>query len=125
MGIAKVKKLSEATVTSHTRGPGTYPYMAPEMYTKSCRGPAVDIYSLGCLYIELFGKRRIWENMDGAEIMLKVLGAFDVPPQGPSTSHLLPVYANLCSQMCSLDPTLRPTCNEVLSSMKQFFADAS
>ena len=32
MGIAKVKQVSEATVTSVSKGPGTYPYMAPEMF---------------------------------------------------------------------------------------------
>ena len=44
MGIAKVKQVSEATVTSVSKGPGTYPYMAPEMFKKSHRGTPVDIF---------------------------------------------------------------------------------
>ena len=87
--------------------------MAPEMYKKSHRGPAADIYSLG------FGRQRIWENLDGAEIMLKILGAFNCPPRAPCTTHLVPVYDYLCSQMCSLDATLRPSSDQVLSLMKQ------
>lgn len=119
MGIAKVKKLSEATVTSDTKGPGTYPYMAPEMFIKSRRGPAVDIYSLGCLYIELFGRERIWKGLDGAGIMQKVLGSFNIPPQAPSVDHLMPVYADLCTRMCSLDSTRRPKSSEVFTLLKQ------
>lgn len=121
MGIAKVKKLSEATITSSSKGPGTYPYMAPEMYTRSRRGPAVDIYSLGCLYIELFGRQRIWENLEGPEIMLKVLGAYNVPPEAPSVTNLMPVYSDLCCQMCSLDAAVRPTSEQVLNSMKRIY----
>ena len=68
MGIARVKQLTEATVTCDRRGAGTYPYMAPEMFTKSHRGPAADIYSLGYLY------------MEGPEITMRVLGSFNNPP---------------------------------------------
>ena len=63
MGIAKVKKAAEATVTSVNKGPGTFPYMAPEMFKSSPQGPAVDIYSPGCLFIELFGRRRVWPDL--------------------------------------------------------------
>jgi serine/threonine protein kinase len=70
MGIAKVKRVAEATVTAVTKGPGTFPYMAPEMFKKSHRGPAVDIYSLGCLFIELFGKQRVWPDLDQTAIMM-------------------------------------------------------
>lgn len=118
LGIAKVKQLSEATVTSDCKGPGTYPYMAPEMFTMSHRGPAVDIYSLGCLFIELFGRQRVWHKLDSAAIMLKVLGAFNIQPVAPSVSHLKPEYANLCSRMCKLEASLRPQSSEVLFCVK-------
>ena len=49
MGLAKVKRLTESTVTCINKGPGTFPYMAPEMFKERRRGPAADIYSLGCL----------------------------------------------------------------------------
>ena len=83
-----MKQLSETTVTSVSKGPGTLPYMAPEMFKKSKRGPAVDVYSLGYLFIELFGRQRVWPGLDGPDIMLKVLGSYDTPPEGPETSHL-------------------------------------
>ena len=54
MGIARI---NDASVTCASKGPGTFPYMAPEMFRASRRGPPVDMYSLGCLFIELFGKK--------------------------------------------------------------------
>ena len=118
MGIAKVKRVAEATVTAITKGPGTFPYMAPEMFKKSHRGPAVDIYSLGCLFIELFGKQRVWPDLDQTAIMMKVVGSYEEPPQPPSTAHLAPPISEFCAQLCNLDPSKRPTIQEVLPMIK-------
>ena len=85
MGVTKLKKFCEVTMTATTKGPGTYPYMAPEMFRKARRGPAVDIYSLGALFLELFGCRRVWPGLELAEIMLKVCGS---PPEMPDMTHL-------------------------------------
>ena len=54
--VAKIKY--QATMTTASNAIGTYPYMAPEMFRTSHRSTAVDVYSLGCLYTELFGERR-------------------------------------------------------------------
>ena len=54
MGVTELKQAAQVTMTSSSKGPGTYPYMAPEMFKKGKRGRAVDIYSLGCLYLEVF-----------------------------------------------------------------------
>lgn len=118
MGIAKIKKASEATVTSTTKGPGTFPYMAPEMFTCSRRGPAVDIYSLGCLFIELFGHRRVWPDLDATAIMMKVVGSFDTPPQMPDTSHLNQPFGNLCEKLCQIEASKRPKIGEVLQLLE-------
>ena len=119
MGIAKVKQITDATVTCASKGPGTFPYMAPEMFKASRRGAAVDMYSLGCIYIELFGRRRVWCNLDGPSIMQKILGSYEVPPQGPSTSHLPPEIGELCSKLCNLDPSKRLKSQEALEVVRQ------
>lgn len=80
MGIAKVKEVTDVSVTCVSKGPGTFPYMAPEMFRESRRGTPVDVYSLGCLFIELFGRERVWGTLDGPSIMLKVLGSYNIPP---------------------------------------------
>lgn len=124
LGIAKTKRLTEISFTCQGKGPGTFPYMSPEMFTQSRRGPAADIYSLGCLFIELFGRRRIWPKMDGPAIMQKVLGSYKTPPQGPSAAHLRVVYAHLCSKMTNLVANLRPSSRDILSAVKQIEKDS-
>lgn len=119
MGIAKVKMVAETTVTSMTKGPGTYPYMAPEMFQKSHRGPAVDVYSFGCLLIELFGRRRVWPGLDGPDIMLRVMGSYQTPPQMPTVSHLKPDIGEICAQLCQLKPENRPTSSQVVDMLKK------
>ena len=79
MGVTRLKKATEATITSTGRGPGTYLYMAPEMFRKSRRGKPVDIYSLGCTLLELFGQRRVWLGLDASEIMMRVCVALLKP----------------------------------------------
>lgn len=116
-----MRKASEPTVTTVSQGPtGTYPCMAPEMFTTSHRGPAVDIYSLGCLLIELFGLRRVWPGLDGMQIMQKVCGAFNSPPVMPDIGHLPNAYQSVCEQCCQIDPTQRPTVAAVAAMILYF-----
>ena len=88
MGIAKVKQTAEATITAVGKGPATFPYMAPVMFNlikKSRRGAAVNVSSLGCLFIELLGKQRVWPNLDPTAMMMKIVGSYKDPPEPPST----------------------------------------
>lgn len=117
MGIAKIKQLNVTTATCSGNGPGTIPYMAPEMFKKCRRGPAV---ALGCLFIELFGRRRVWEGHDSTDIMMKVLGSYKTPPEGPSTNHLSAEVDKLCPALCDLDATKRPNSKEVLEMLENF-----
>ena len=112
-----MKRAAEATVTSVGKGPGTYPYMAPEMFRKGHRSRAVDIYALGCLFLELFGKRRVWPGLDGPDIMMKVLGSYGTPPEMPDTSHLESCYQSLCQKLCQLDAKNRPCSAEVIEML--------
>ena len=109
----KVKQVAERTLTCMNKGPGTYPYMAPEMFRKGHRGPAVDIYSLGCLFIELFGGSRVWRDLDGPDIMMQILGTFETPPKLPDMGHLKEPYLNICEKLCQFDATARPKIGEV------------
>ena len=63
MGISKLRQASQVTMTTVSGPAGTYPYMAPEMFVPGYRGTGVDIYALGCLYIELFGQKMVWPGL--------------------------------------------------------------
>ena len=89
LGVAKILPSNALSLrTSHNQEAGTPSYMAPELYTPSRRGTPVDIYSFGCLLIELFGGKRVWAGLSSAEIMQKVCGCYEQPPCGPSVQHL-------------------------------------
>ena len=108
MGILKIRHASQTSVTTLSNSPtGTFPYMAPEMFSTGHRGTAVDIYALGCLYIELFGRRRVWPGLDGIQIMQKVCGSFQNPPVMPLTSHLHSKFRKVCCDCVELDSKRR------------------
>jgi len=115
MGISKLREASQATITTVSNNPVvTYPYMAPELFSQRNRGTAVDIYSLGCLYIELFGQVRVWPGLAGMQIMQKVCGSFSSPPIMPNTSHLETKYRKICMACCQLNASQRPKISAVL-----------
>ena len=114
MGVTRIKQATEATVTSVGKGPGTIPYMAPEMFQKARRGTPVDIYSLGCTLSELFGGQRVWPSRDATEIMMLVCGSYKQPPQMPSFVYLDPIYCNVCEKCCQLDASSRPQIEDVV-----------
>ena len=45
---------------------------------------------------------------------MKVVGSYEDPPDPPSTAHLAPPIGDFCAQLCNLDPSERPTIQEVL-----------
>ena len=104
-------------------GPGTFPYMAPEMFRCAHRGPPVDVYSLGCLFIELFGSKSMWGELTNMEIMQKVCGAYNVPPEMPSVEHLDHQLRPICKRCCQLDAAARPLAREVLKMIQAVFVD--
>lgn len=120
MGIAKLKEVTHTTVTTASKAAmGTYPYMAPEMFGSGHRNTAVDIYSLGCLYIELFGGKRVWQGIsDGMQIMQKVCGSFHSAPEMPATSHLDTPYKGICEACCQLEPSRRATIQQVVALLE-------
>lgn len=70
-------RVANRTLTSLSKGPGTYPLYGTRDVHRA------DIYSLGCLLIELYGQRRVWPNMDGWMVqtdMLQVLGFYETAP---------------------------------------------
>ena len=114
LGLAKFRDAAQGTMTTIT-GHMIGNYMAPEMFSVSHQSAAVDIYSLGCLYIELFGKKRVWPaGMSSAQIMQKDCGSYRSPPVAPSTCHLTPSQQTLCIGCCQLDYKKRLNIHQVI-----------
>ncbi len=85
------------------------------MFSPSKRGSAVDIYSFGCLMIELFGHKRVWGELRVLEIMQKLCGNL---PEPPNVEHIEPSLRAVCSQCTDLASQERPTAHEVLKALR-------
>ncbi len=118
MGISNLKDVSKTSVMTSSSNPvGTYPYMAPELFSKGHRGTPVDIYAFSCLMIEVFGQERVWRGLNGPQIMQKVCGTFTCAPMQPSVAHLPASISEVCKTCCDLEPTKRPSITVVIEMM--------
>lgn len=60
---------------------GSLFWMAPELFANHKKGYSakIDIWSLGCVFLEMFVGRRPWENDDFVSVMFKVGGTVPSP----------------------------------------------
>lgn len=89
---------------------GSLFWMAPEMLHNDKKGynAKIDIWSLGCVFIEMFAGRRPWEQDDFVSVMFKV-GRNKMAPPVPSDVHLSPEAEDFRLKCFTQDPDERPT----------------
>ncbi|KAH7170821.1 hypothetical protein EDB81DRAFT_941680 [Dactylonectria macrodidyma] len=94
---------------------GTPMYMSPEVIKGENPGRAgsVDIWSLGCVILEMATGRRPWANLDNEwAIMYNI--AQGNPPQLPSPDQLSPQGIDFLKKCFARDPRNRATAVELL-----------
>lgn len=112
---------SAVKIQAHTTMPGelkgyvgTQAYMAPEVFTKTNsegHGRAADIWSVGCVVIEMCSGKRPWYQFDSNfQIMFKV-GMGESPEIPDCLSEEGHDFVECCLQH---DPTERKTAGELL-----------
>ncbi|XP_049939411.1 mitogen-activated protein kinase kinase kinase 4 isoform X1 [Schistocerca serialis cubense] len=112
---------SAVKIKAHTTMPGelqgfvgTQAYMAPEVFTKTDtggHGRAADIWSLGCVVVEMASGKRPWPEYDSNyQIMYKV-GMGETPSAPPTLSEEGHKFVDRCLQH---DPRRRATAKELL-----------
>ncbi|KAF2460733.1 Ssk2-type MAP kinase [Lineolata rhizophorae] len=123
-GAAKVIARQGKTVAPEhaaTRNPrqrsmqGTPMYMSPEVIKGETRGRhgAVDIWSLGCVILEMATGRRPWANLDNEwAIMYNI--AQGNPPQMPGRDQLSESGADFLRRCFERDPAKRASAAELL-----------
>ncbi|KIO31656.1 hypothetical protein M407DRAFT_67775 [Tulasnella calospora MUT 4182] len=107
-GISKQKEVyNNAAMTAMQ---GSLFWMAPEMLHNDKKGynAKIDIWSLGCVFIEMFAGRRPWEQDDFVSVMFKV-GRNKMAPPVPSDVHLSPEAEDFRLKCFTQDPDERPT----------------
>lgn len=110
-----VKIQAHTTVPGELQGyVGTQAYMAPEVFTKTNtdgHGRAADIWSVGCVVIEMVSGKRPWYQFDSNfQIMFKV-GMGETPEIPSSLSQEGCEFLENCLQH---DPKKRMTASELL-----------
>ncbi|XP_072379939.1 mitogen-activated protein kinase kinase kinase 4 isoform X2 [Diabrotica undecimpunctata] len=110
---AKIK--SNMTMPGELKGfVGTQAYMAPEVFTKNMsegHGRAADIWSVGCVVIEMVSGQRPWAQFDSnVQIMFKVgMGQSPDPPDDMTDEGL--DFLDLCFKH---NPRERATARQLL-----------
>ena len=64
---------------------GNPAFQPPEQLNGEMCRVGSDVYALGCIITELFGKKAVWSDMSQHTIILKVAGG-----DFPATDHLPP-----------------------------------
>ncbi|KAH7104917.1 Pkinase-domain-containing protein [Auriculariales sp. MPI-PUGE-AT-0066] len=106
-GISKRNADFESFDKGATNMMGSIFWMAPEVMAKSDLGynGKVDIWSVGCVYVEMITGRRPWDDENFVSVMFKVSTMREAPPL-PNVDEFGRDFCELCFER---DPTRRPT----------------
>jgi serine/threonine protein kinase len=89
---------------------GSVNWMAVEVVKGKGYSAKVDIWSLGCLVLEMLTGNPPWHGVQGSIIYL--LGTGNAPP---APEWLSPLSKAFISKCFTIDPEMRPTATELLS----------
>ncbi|KAN0063138.1 mitogen-activated protein kinase kinase kinase [Thecaphora frezii] len=94
---------------------GSIFWMAPEVVSLSKKGYSakVDIWSLGCVVLEMFAGRRPWSDDEAVQAMFKI-GAERRAPPIPADVTLSKKAAHFLKNCFEIDPAKRPTASRLL-----------
>ncbi|TIB08438.1 hypothetical protein E3P92_03523 [Wallemia ichthyophaga] len=97
---------------------GTPMYMSPEVIKgegdKAGVFGAMDVWSFGCVLLELCTGRKPWHGLDNEWAIMFHIGVSGQPPQLPSTNELSELGIDFIKQCLIIDPKKRPTVDELL-----------
>lgn len=95
---------------------GTVFWMAPEMVdTAQGYSAKVDIWSVGCVVLEMFAGKRPWSNLEVVAAMFKIGKSKSAPPIPEDTLPLISQLGKDFLDACfEVDPEARPTADQLL-----------
>ena len=114
-GKTLVAAASKAAGKANKSMTGTPMYMSPEVIKgeNPGRAGAVDVWSLGCVILEMATGRRPWASLDNEwAIMYNI--AQGNPPQLPSSDQLSPAGIDFLKKCFVRDPKKRASAAELL-----------
>jgi serine/threonine protein kinase len=115
----------EETQDQTTTCIGTTRFMAPELFDKhqiASIGVEVDIWALGCVFIEIFSGRRPWDyipSSNSSSIYYEVCAIQIFKRKPVPVPESIPVdIASVISECCHYLPKYRPTAGQVLERLQ-------
>ncbi|KAH9272219.1 hypothetical protein BASA83_005561 [Batrachochytrium salamandrivorans] len=109
-GISKKNKHQMAyRYNSRMSIQGSVYWMAPEVVKSKGYSAKVDIWSLGCVMLEMFTGSHPWRKLDEVQTMWR-LGREDKPPL---PEYLSPMGTDFLSKSFTINPEERPTAAEL------------
>ncbi|KAG6902946.1 hypothetical protein C0995_009338 [Termitomyces sp. Mi166 len=110
-----VSKFADRQGMVYTALQGSTFWMAPKVITTKMHGGGyttkVDIWSLGCLVIEMWSNGRPWTGLDASKVMKRLSDALPPPlPDGLRLSHKARDFYDKCFIVY---PALRPSASEL------------
>ena len=113
-GLAKLITTSTSSVGSKSGQSGTPGFQSPELLKAERVDVLADVYSFGCVLIELFGEKQVWCGLSHFQIMYKV----GVELQPPEHDHLPEKIQSICAS-CIAQHDHRATAMQVLKALLQ------
>lgn len=92
---------------------GSIFWMAPEVLSRAGYSAKVDIWSLGCVVLEMFAGRRPWSDEEAVQAMFKIGAERRAPPIPPDV-RLSKAAAHFLKICFAVDPNDRPTASRLL-----------
>jgi tRNA A-37 threonylcarbamoyl transferase component Bud32 len=117
-GLAKIRH-ETSRQSSHSSSVGTLPWKAPEILRMAKHSEASDVYALGIVLWELATGCEPYEESDESTISAFVLRGdrLDLPKNIPN------LFMELISRAWMHEPSKRPTCQQLLVSMKEGYSE--
>jgi NIMA (never in mitosis gene a)-related kinase len=108
MNVATIIKNQEKFATTQT---GTPYYSSPEVWGDTPYSFKSDLWSLGCMVYEMASQKVPFDADNPYQLMKKITeGVYDTLPKIFSVE-----VENLVTMLLNVDPTQRPTCDELLT----------
>ncbi|KAK0447363.1 kinase-like domain-containing protein [Desarmillaria tabescens] len=107
--------------SSSSRKGGTVKWQAPEVLDGSPNSFSADVYSLACVYFEVFDGSIPWSSLtDGAVIMnVSVRKKHPPPPKHLAETKLPDLWWELMMRCWAYKPSDRPTLQDLLESLHE------
>jgi len=113
------RRTEESGDDSGAEIPGTFAFIAPEVWAEEPFTTAADVYSYGILLLELIARRPPWDEDEGARSWRLMTGRErPVVPTRISGTEVPPAFVALVRSCLAFEKTERPAFSELTKSFK-------